>query len=119
MTDILQELQLFTNSQEQHITEDMMNCSYYGDYTEYAKNEYSAIAGEVALWRAVLLQAFIDLKVKSKNKKYDHARRKAYEWFKLPKNQQDVKEVCNMAGYEYRKVQQLADEIIEMQRKQR
>ena len=84
------------------ISEEMVNASYYGDYQQYSAIEYANIAGEVALWRAVLLQAFIDLKVKSRKKKYDHARRKAYEWFKFSKNQADVKEVCRLSGYEYR-----------------
>lgn len=103
-------------SNDNTITADMVTESYYGNYQNYSAIEYAGIAGEVALWRAVLLQAFIDLKVKSHNKKYDHARRKAYEWFKLPKHQEDVKEVCRMSGYEYRKVQELADEIIQQQK---
>ena len=98
------------------INEKMVNGSYYGDYESYIKNEQVSIAGEIALWRAVLLQAFIDLKIKSKNKKYNFAKRKAYEWFKLPENQEDVKEVCRLSGYEYRQAIKLADEIIKNNR---
>ena len=113
MNNLLQELLSFPTENTDYINESMVNESYYGNYNEYLEHEHISIAGEVALWRAVLLQAFIDLKIKSTNKKYNLTKRKAYEWFKLQKNQQDVKEVCKLTGYEYRKVKQLAKEIIE------
>lgn len=94
------------------ITEKDINASYYGDYEEYLKHDQVSVAGEVALWRAVLLQAFVDLKIKSKHKKYNATKRKALEWFKSEKSQQDVKDICRMAGYNYRQVIKLVDEII-------
>lgn len=107
---------LYCLDNDSYISEEMVNDSYYGNYTGYLENNHSSVAGEVALWRAVLLQAFVDLKVKSNNKKYRCSRRKAFEWFKLQKNREDLKEVCRLAGYEYRKVKQVADEIIEQNR---
>jgi hypothetical protein len=80
-------------------------------------NGYSEIAGEIALWRAVILQMFVDLKVKSNNKKYNFSKRKAYEWFFLPKNKEYVKEICRFAGYEYRKVKEVASIIVNQRNK--
>ncbi len=93
--------------------DDSINDSYHGNCLDFNEENQSNTIGEIRLWRAVLLQMFVDLKVKSNNKKYNFSKRKAYEWFKLPKNNEDLKEVCRLSGYEYRKVKMMADEIIE------
>ena len=90
---------------------------YYGNCDFFTKNEFFETSGEIALWRAVLLQMFVDLKIKSNNKKYVFIKRKAYEWFFLQKNKEDIKEVCKLAGYEYRKVKKIAELIVEQMAK--
>ena len=90
-----------------------INYSYYGDYSSYIDNKYNTITGETSLWRAVLLQAFLDLKSKSKKKRNQGYIKEAKDWFILEQNQQDIKEVCARAGYCYKDVKKLANEIIE------
>ena len=109
--DLLNEISTFSQYEQNHISDDMIESSYYGDYTEYSKNDYAFIAGEIALWRGVLLQYLIDLKIKSKKKKYNAIKKNAYKWFMDDDNKENVKKVCNYAGYEYRKVIQLVKEI--------
>ena len=111
--DLLNEISTFSQYEQNHISDDMVESSYYGDYAEYSKNDYAFIAGEIALWRAVLLQYLIDLKIKSKKKKYNAIKKNAYKWFMDNDNIQNVKKVCNYAGYEYRKVIQLVKEIVD------
>jgi len=103
----------FIDFEQNHITDEMVEKSYYGDYNNYLEKNYASICGEVALWRAVLLQHLIDLRIKSKKQKYNSAKKEAYKWFMDEENKQDVKKVCEYAGYEYRKVMILAREIIE------
>ena len=101
-----------TNSAENGIISlDSVNSSYYGDYYEYYVNDYkNETRGEVALWRAVLLQAFIDLKTKSKKHVKKPVKREAVKWFRA--NKRDLMDVCALADYDYRMVVKKADEIM-------
>ena len=71
------------------------------------KNENDNFKGEIALWKAVILQALIDLQSQSKKKIATTYRIKALMWFNL-KNQ-DFITVCHFAGlnpyYVYEKAQ--------------
>ena len=88
-----------------------VNSSYYGDYYEYYVNDYkNETKGEVALWRAVLLQAFIDLKTKSKKHVKKPVKREAVKWFRA--NKRDLMDVCALADYDYRMVVKKAEEIM-------
>ena len=99
------------DKQGQHITDKMVNSSYYGDYYEYYVNDYkNETRGEVALWRAVLLQAFIDLKTKSKKHVKKPVKREAAKWFRT--NKRDLMDVCALADYDYRMVAKKAEEIL-------
>ena len=101
-----------TNSSENNIISlDNINSSYYGDYYEYYVNDYkNETKGEVALWRAVLLQAFIDLKTKSKKHIKKPIKREATKWFRT--NKQDLMNVCALADYDYCIVAKKAEEIL-------
>ena len=59
-----------------YITEEQVNSSYYGEYSSYYNSDNRELLGEIALWRAVLLQAFIDLKSKSKKKTKSYRKQK-------------------------------------------
>ena len=89
-----------------------MNSSYYGDYYDYETAEYENIAGEIALWRAVLLQSFIDLKTQSNKKRMQPIKYEAYKWFSAT-DQEPVRIVCQLANYNYNEVKKCANEIIE------
>ena len=101
-----------TNSTENGIISlDNVNSSYYGDYYEYYVNDYkNEIRGEIALWRAVLLQAFIDLKTKSKKHVKKPVKREAVKWFRV--NKRDLMDVCVLADYDYNIVVRKAEEIL-------
>ena len=101
-----------TNSAENGIISlENVNSSYYGDYYEYYVNDYkNETRGEVALWRAVLLQAFIDLKTKSKKHVKKPVKREAVKWFRA--NKRDLMDVCALADYDYRMVVKKAEEIL-------
>lgn len=101
---VLDDLQLFTNYEENVIQAENLDSSYYGDYYDYSQNDYNNIAGEVALWRGVLLQQLINLRIQSENKKYNKRKREALKWFILKENQEDVKQVCDFSKYNYRQV---------------
>ena len=90
-----------------------VSSSYYGDYKSFVENGYKEVLGEVGLWRAVLLQAFIDLKSLSKKRRNQKIIKEAKDWFS---NEEEVKTVCEMANYSYRSVKQLANQIIEQKR---
>ncbi len=102
----------YSQNIKEHITETDVNCSYYGNYADYISDEYVYIGGEIALWRAVLLQSFIDLKSKSKKKRNQPFKKEAYNWFTKKENENDVREVCSYADYDYRTIKTIADEII-------
>ena len=101
-----------TNSAENDlISLENVNSSYYGDYYEYYVNDYkNETRGEVALWRAVLLQAFIDLKTKSKKHVKKPVKREATKWFRT--NKRDLMDVCVLADYDYNMVVKKAEEIL-------
>jgi len=101
-----------TNSTENGVISlENVNSSYYGDYHEYYVNDYkNETKGEVALWRAVLLQAFIDLKTKSKKHVKKPVKREAVKWFRA--NKRDLMDVCALADYDYRMVVKKAEEIM-------
>ena len=101
-----------SNSSENGIISlENINSSYYGDYYEYYVNDYeNETKGEVALWRAVLLQAFIDLKTKSKKHVKKPIKREAAKWFRV--NKQDLIDVCALADYDYHMVAKKAEEVI-------
>ena len=69
------------------------------------------LLGEIALWRAVLLQAFIDLKSKSKKKRNQPIIQEAKNWF-LNKNQENVIDICDMANCSYNLVKNTANDIL-------
>ena len=91
----------------------MVDASYYGDYYDYSAENYDNIAGEVALWRGVLLQQLVNLRIQSENKKYNKRKREALKWFILKDNQKDVKQVCNYARYSYRQVLNVVKQTVE------
>ena len=64
---------------------------------------------ETSLWRAVLLQAFIDLRSNSKKKIAKTYRMKSAIWFNL--NNNNFVKVCYLAGYEPKFVYHKADII--------
>ena len=101
-----------TNSTENDlISLENVNSSYYGDYYEYYVNDYkNETRGEIALWRAVLLQAFIDLKTKSKKHVKKPVKREAIKWFRV--NKRDLMDVCVLADYDYNIVVKKAEEIM-------
>ena len=101
-----------TNSAENDlISLENVNSSYYGDYYEYYVNDYkNETRGEIALWRAVLLQAFIDLKTKSKKHVKKPVKREAIKWFRA--NRRDLMDVCVLADYDYNIVVKKAEEIM-------
>ena len=101
-----------TNSAENDlISLENVNSSYYGDYYEYYVNDYkNETRGEIALWRAVLLQAFIDLKTKSKKHVKKPVKREAIKWFRV--NKRDLMDVCVLADYDYNIVVKKAEEIM-------
>ena len=90
-----------------------VNNSYYGDYYSYEEKEFENVSGEIALWRAVLLQAFVDLKSQSKKKRNKPIKQEAYKWFNAT-NQQPVKVVCQLANYNYNEVKKCANEIMKV-----
>lgn len=107
------EVQSFSNYETTHITAEMVDASYYGDYYDYSAENYDNIAGEVALWRGVLLQQLVNLRIQSENKKYNKRKREALKWFILKDNQKDVKQVCNYARYSYRQVLNVVKQTVE------
>lgn len=95
----------------QQISASEVNNSYYGDYYSYEEKQFDNVAGAVALWRAVLLQAFIDLKSQSKKKRNQPIKNEAYRWFNSA-NQNQVKMVCQLAKYNYNDVKKCFNKII-------
>ena len=68
--------------------------------------------GEIALWRAVLLQAFIDAKSKSKKNRNQTIIQDAKNWF-LNNNQDDVMDVCDMANCSYNLIKNTAKDLLQ------
>lgn len=92
-----------------------MNNEIKEDFNFIYNNENFALKGEIALWRAVILQACVDLASKSKKKIAQTYRWKAFQWFNL-KNEEFLT-VCNYAGldpkYVYEKIEPKKDEAVE------
>src|SRR5574344_728215 len=113
MENIINETFYFDNNfYDNSISESDVNGSYYGDYTSYNEREYSCIAGEVALWRAVLLQSLIDLKTQSKKRRNKKVKQDAIDWFTKKENKPDVMAVCRYAKYEYRQVSNFVNDFL-------
>ena len=88
--------------------------NYYNNddnITQYNSNiiAFPISNAEKSLWRAVLLQAFIDLKSNSKKKIAKTYRMKSAIWFNL--NNNNFVKVCYLAGYEPKFVYQKAEII--------
>lgn len=66
------------------------------DFYFIYNNDNIAFRGELALWRAVILQAGIDLVSKSKKRIAQTYRWKAFQWFNL--RNEEFKQVCGYAG---------------------
>ena len=97
------------------ITADEVNKSYYGDYFEYYKRECEDAVGEINLWRAVLLQALINLKTKSKKRRMQPSKKEAYDWFTKKENEEEVMVVCECAEVSFGKVKKIVQEIVKSQ----
>ena len=91
------------------------NLQLQKDFNFVYNNENLSLKGEIALWRAVILQAGIDLTSKSKKKIAQTYRWKAFQWFNL--NNKEFITVCNYAGldpkYVYEKMKTKKDEAVE------
>ena len=107
----LDNFDLSLNNDIKYITEEQVNSSYYGDYDGCYESDNRELLGEIALWRAVLLQAFIDLKSKSKKKRNQPIIQEAKNWF-LNKNQENVIDICDMANCSYNLVKNTANDIL-------
>ena len=59
------------------------------------------LSGERNLWKAVLLQACQDLSITSKNEKYNHLKRNAYEYLASTKHKEDIKNICKYADLNF------------------
>ena len=105
---------LSLNNDIKYITEEQVNSSYYGDYDGCYESDNRELLGEIALWRAVLLQAFIDLKSKSKKKRNQPIIQEAKNWF-LNKNQNNVMDVCDMANCSYNLIKNTANDILKQE----
>lgn len=95
-----------------YITEEQVNASYYGEYDTCYESDNRELLGEIALWRAVLLQAFIDAKSKSKKKRNQTIIQDAKNWF-LNNNQDDVMDVCDMANCSYNLIKNTAKDLLQ------
>lgn len=89
----------------------MANNNVRGDCGDYKSGEdYSP---EIALWKAVILQAFVDMKNKSKKKIANTYRTKAIFWFN--RNDEEFVMVCNHAamdpGYVWNRAREIKEEI--------
>ncbi len=70
--------------------------------------------GEVALWRAVIMQNLDDLKLPPTNKKYRSWARQAIKWFQDA--DEDFYEVCELAGAPPHQVLQKAHHLMLMRK---
>jgi hypothetical protein len=77
--------------------------------TDLLYNE-GEIGGEVALWRAVIIQSLADLKLPTTNKKYRSWLRQAIKWFNDADS--DFYMVCELANIQAHSVLQQAHHLI-------
>ena len=70
---------------------------------------FLTMTAEQSIWKAVLLQAFVDLKSNSKKKIAKTYRMKSAIWFNL--NNSDFVRICYLAGYEPEYVYKKANKI--------
>lgn len=91
------------------------NCSSshskYVDFNYKYSNDNVYYKGEIALWKAVILQAMVDLQSNSKKKIANTYRVKALMWFNL-KNKEFL-QVCNWAGLDPKYVYEKAMKVKE------
>ena len=90
---------------------DFLYCGINVSHSCNSDAENSKIRGEVALWRAVVLQQLIDLKSQSKKRRNQQTKKNAYNWFMRDENDDDVKEICDYADYNYNDVKKIAGEL--------
>lgn len=90
---------------------DISSCGINVSHSCNRDTENSKIRGEVALWRAVVLQQLIDLKSQSKKRRNQQTKKNAYNWFMREENDDDVKEICDYADYNYNDVKKIACEL--------
>lgn len=87
-------------------------CDNSEDFNYRYSNNNLYFKGEIALWKAVILQALVDLQSNSKKKIANTYRVKALMWFNL-KNEEFIT-VCNYAGldpkYVYEKAQNIKNQ---------
>ena len=95
----------FSDKQEVSLPQDTL--SYYDNYYEGASNSLlddnstSLAPGEIAMWRAVLLQKTIDLKSKSKKRENIKIQESAKKWFQEKTNQEMIKNICDISELNY------------------
>ena len=79
------------------------------------KEDNSLKSQEISLWRAVILQACIDLQTQSQKKLANTFRIKSLLWFN--ENNENFKEVCINANLDYRYVLKKVEHLKELARK--
>jgi hypothetical protein len=72
----------------------------------YLNKEYN----EENLWKAVLCQAMEDATSNSSKRRILHAKKMAIKWF--TEDNEDIKIVCQLAGYNHRTVKKSFKELI-------
>lgn len=83
----------------------------FDDFNYKYSNDNFYYRGEIALWKAVILQAMVDLQSNSRKKIANTYRIKALMWFNL-KNK-DFLTVCNYAGLDPKYVYERAIKVKE------
>ena len=76
----------------------------------YINNHQEEPHGEIALWRAVVMQSLEDLTLSSSNKKYRRWRDQATKWF--VDRDENFYAICECAGLSAEKVLNIASDII-------
>jgi hypothetical protein len=66
---------------------------------------------EKSLWKAVICQAIEDATTKSAQKRRLLIKRRALKW--IEEDEEDFKAVCDLAGYNHKKVKESILEIVE------
>lgn len=87
------------------------SCTSCEDFNYRYSNDNIYYKGEIALWKAVILQAMVDLQSNSKKKIANTYRIKSLMWFNL-KNE-DFLTVCNYAGLDPKYVYEKAMKVKE------